>query len=178
MPGQITFKLKIEEAGWAQLDLVVKDRVVSMDCSYFFDTLGDLVRAFAQLAKQPGSAEITCLEEPGDVVLKLRRSAEQFHLTVTRFSWEGDGAPRRLIDKARHGGDWGKMLNSRKKKATLRYEGPFSQAVLSFAAAFQDAINEVGAQYVERWGHPFPQEAWDALLANTRQAFEGVDKKP
>ena len=60
-----------------------------------------------------------------------------------------------------------KMLSSRNKRVALRYEGPLKQAVSGFVHAFQNAVEEIGKEhYVERWGHSFPQEAWDALIGS------------
>lgn len=170
MSNQFSFTLEIEEAGWAYLRMVLKDRTLSIACSYMHDTLGDLVRAFAQLAVGPGSAEIACIEEPGDVLLRLRRSGDQMHVTVTRFSSPTDTASPARADAAYRRFDrraWKKMLESRNKKAALRYEGPAAPIISSFVSAFATALDKIGQNhYVSRWGHPFPQEAWAALLAN------------
>lgn len=171
MRNGVSFSLKIDEAGWADLGIGIKGRKLTVACSYVFDSLGDLVRAFAELASRDGAAEVRCLEEPGDVLVRLRRSAGRFYMSATRFSWHGDTAPKKLVDRAMHSErseDWQKVFESRNKKATLRYEGPVDQAIASFTTAFRQAIEEIGINhYVERWKHPFPQEAWNRLQAHT-----------
>lgn len=168
MPDWITFTVRLEEAGWAYLEIVVADRTISIACSHLVDTLGELVRTFARLARNHGSADITCLEEPGDVRLRLRRWADRFQLAATRFSWEGDAAPETRVDRAMTRGtsrDWNRMRRSRNKKAMLRHEGAWNQAVASFIDAFEMAIERIGEkEYVRRWGHPFPRQPWTKLL--------------
>ncbi len=171
----IKFRLHLEPTRWASLTLTAANRTIEICCTDDGDDcLGDLVRAFARLAAGGGKTEVHCYTEPGEVRVALRRSGADVHLTVKRFSWEGDGAPRKLWDRATRTGkkrDWEKMSRACDRRASLRYRGNFRKALKSFLDAYDAAVSEIGVEnYGACWRHPYPAQAVDVIRSIAQEA--------
>jgi hypothetical protein len=166
-PVMITFELSIGDChGWATLQIDTGDRLVAIECSHLTDSLGDLLRAVAELTAREGSFEIVCHGEPVENVVRLRRHGGDLDIVVTRFRDELDGAPEKLARKAVSGSRriQRKIDKRRSKKAVLRRTYRFDDAVKGFAAAFQSSLDALGPEGYERaWGHPLPREALQSV---------------
>ncbi len=165
----IRFAIGIDQAtvGWASLTVETTERTLTVQCADDIDTLGGLVRGFADLSIDGGRFEVVCYEEPAETVFAFSKSDDQIKVVATRYSWQGDRASKGSVQKAMRRGkrkDWAKMSKSRNKKAALRYSGPLRPALMGFADAFKAAVSEVGLENYEKfWGHPCPVEAIEKL---------------
>ena len=124
-------------------------------CSYFIDSLGDLVRALSAMLTKSGKSEIHLTEESGGGCLfSLRRDGEMLEVTAKRLR-----------------SDWDEehVEQGRQTRARLRWRGPFQEGARVFVAAFDRLIAEVGvAGYAAGWWRPLPE----VELRKAREALE------
>jgi hypothetical protein len=169
----IDFKCTIGDCyGWATLFIETPDRQVKILCSNLIDSLGDWVRAFAELTSRDGRAEVACYNEPGENLVKLRRNGDELEIVITRFRDEFDGVPDDLADKVMSGSPRAqrRIDKRRNKKAVLRYHCSFAEATKRFHAAFASALSEIGPEhYQATWGHSLPKEALETVRAYTQE---------
>jgi hypothetical protein len=132
----IHFIYQLKSHGWALATISDGQTEVTFPASYLCDALRDFVDALASLSTA-SSAECMWQEEPGQVRWSFRRAGDRVTVHV---SWadENHGTFSADDDLLHFGEEVNKEL--------------------------RNLLNEWGVKgYLDKWGHPFPQEAHNKL---------------
>ncbi|MBN1341499.1 MAG: hypothetical protein JXQ73_02405 [Phycisphaerae bacterium] len=166
---RLEVQVDFETYGWAAVLIQTKDRALEIACSYLGgDTVADMARGFAELIESPNRrVEVSCYGEPGDSTLKLKRRDDDLEIGLKRYAWEGDGAPKRVVNRAMRSTSnkhWQEMLDGRHKPSALNGIMPFRDALAMFCDSIQKAVDKHGAKaYEASWGFPWPSKELAAI---------------
>jgi hypothetical protein len=139
---------RVEDAGWATVDVVCSGHHLQMTASYLHDSLRELAR-MALAVDVEDESRVVFMDEPGEHHLIVRReTAEILRVEVRYFqdwkSWNMDD------------GDGELRLQCATSPAELRWQ---------VLAALRSVLAECGVDgYREKWGeHEFPTSEYAAL---------------
>jgi len=156
-------------AGWGNIIVETKDKKLELLCSGDTeDPIKELSRGLVEFTQGLDIAiEISCHEEPGDHVLRLRRRSDNLEISIKHFNWEGDGVPERSFRKAMSSDNkqaWEKMTRRRNGKVKLRGTISFRKAVFMFHKSLQAISGQYGPKaYESSWGYPFPDKEYSEI---------------
>jgi hypothetical protein len=139
--------IQLPEAGWCEATLVEADREVKMAISYIGDGIGEMAGAAVALLRGERSARFAFQDEPGEHAFELKRGMD-------------DQLRIEVFENRRN-------FSHRMGERVLEIEC----AVLDFVGQVFSNLHkfktEAGETYRKRWGHDFPEEAYEYL----RKAF-------
>jgi len=150
------FDYELHRAGWATATFRLGAEPVAVPVSYLHDSLRELARALLGLAVGPAEIGVSFFEEPGTVVLVMRRPDEDaVDLELLRYQgWVSHWPPR--------GDGHAESLGSvRCRWRTLRG---------GVVSVLQELLNVHGTDgYLSLWTtHPFPLDELRALETQGR----------
>lgn len=157
-------------AGWADVEIRAGERRVAFACSYFIDTVGDLLRALEVLAGGPAAMKIESTTEAArDHEFALRREGDTLDLRVASFragdaNFGEDGLRTKVHDE-------------------LRVRSEFWPFLERFVASFDALLARLGGAegYQRAWiNFPLPGSALSTMRAalQRRQAPGDPERDP
>lgn len=89
----VKFKYKLSGAGWANSNISIDGKSISMKVSYLSDALGDLTKAIVRLFEGTNKVEVFFMDEPGEHRISLvEKSKDILGLKIDWFddwlSWD------------------------------------------------------------------------------------------
>jgi hypothetical protein len=145
-------RLEMDGAGWMRLLLTHGPQSIQLAASYLHDTPRELLEALTRLLSHtPQEERVAFLFEPDEWLLRLRPLAGGL-LRIEVHGPGDDGPPPEPFGEPR-----------------FRHTEPADRFAARVFGEFQRVLGEGGeADYVHRWGLPFPRRAYDALASVLR----------
>ncbi|MBB4638296.1 hypothetical protein [Longimicrobium terrae] len=145
------FHFELHDAGWATVFFAQGAASHELPFSYLRDSPRDMIEAVVRLLRGSAEERVTFMQEPGEVVLQMRRLAgDLIHLKL----FEGE--------------DWG-MADVAGGEPVFRHKLPLARLPGIVEAEFGRMLRESSpADYQARWGFAFPAQPLEEMRARLR----------
>lgn len=145
------FRFELHDAGWATVSFVQGPTSYQTPFSYLRDSPRELAEAVVRLMRGSAEERVTFMQEPGEVVLQMRRLA-------------GDLIHLKLFQ----GEDWG-MADVDGGEPVFRHKLPLARFAEVVQAEFGRLMTESSpAEYQARWGFALPAQPLEDVRALLR----------
>lgn len=146
---KLSISYKLVGSGWAECDIFVDGKTVTITASYLGDAFGEITRATLEIAKGAKLQYAIFPEEPGEFRWKLvRKRGKDLEVEILWFE------------------EWNFFRKEDEKgKRILEFECSIEQFVRRIVICLSEVLNNYGVEgYKEMWvEHGFPMKDYEEL---------------